>query len=135
MLEFDNISLKFGEEQVLDRFNLHVGRSDKAVIRGSSGRGKSTIINLLLGFLQPDAGRIVWKGTPVTDENIRSIRSSVAWLPQDFSGTGIVREVIRFPFHFRRNRGLHPEDDAMLAVLNALGLDASLLAKKFADIS
>lgn len=135
MLEFNNVSLKFGLEQVLNGLSLHVGKYDKAVLRGSSGRGKTTAINLLLGFVKPDAGRIIWKGTPVTDENVGIIRSSVAWLPQDFKGTGTVREVIRFPFCFKRNRGIHPEDDSIRSILNSLNLNESILEKNFTDIS
>ncbi|HKJ31042.1 MAG TPA: ABC transporter ATP-binding protein [Balneolales bacterium] len=136
MLEFKNIDLRFGEELVLHHFNMTIKEHDKTVIRGSSGIGKSTIINLILGFIKADAGQIYWKGALVTDDTIQNVRASVAWLPQEFMfGTGSVEDIIKFPFQFSRNKDLEHNGDKIVRILNSLHLDQSLLSKKYDDIS
>lgn len=136
MIEFRNINLSFGNEHVLDHFNMDIKKNQKVVIRGSSGIGKSTIINLILGFIKPDSGEIIWKDKRVSDDNIHQIRSQFAWLPQDFKfGSGSVKEVILFPFQFRRNRTLIPDDETIITSLTKVSLDETILKKKFADIS
>ncbi|HKJ46817.1 MAG TPA: ABC transporter ATP-binding protein [Balneolales bacterium] len=136
MLELKDIYLKFGNEVVLNKFNLTIEEHEKIVIKGTSGIGKSTIINLILGFIKPDSGEIFWNGIPVTENNIHVIRSSVAWLPQDFMfGSGSVEDVIQFPFQFKRNNDLSHADEDIIGILHALNLDKTILSKKFTDIS
>jgi putative ABC transport system ATP-binding protein len=136
MLELKDICLKFGNEVILNKFNLTVEEHEKIVIKGTSGIGKSTIINLILGFIKPDSGEIVWNGLPVTDDNIHILRSSVAWLSQDFMfGSGSVEDVMRFPFQFKRNKNLAPGDEDIIRILGTLMLNKNILLKKFTDIS
>ncbi|QKJ29912.1 ABC transporter ATP-binding protein [Mucilaginibacter mali] len=57
-IRFDNISFKFKDHNVVDNLSFGLQPGDIAGISGVSGRGKTTIINLLLGFLQQDSGLI-----------------------------------------------------------------------------
>ena len=57
-LSFKNISFTYGDKPVLQHFNLELQRGDFLGISSSSGRGKTTLIHLLLGLLQPDSGQI-----------------------------------------------------------------------------
>jgi ATP-binding cassette subfamily C protein CydCD len=66
---------------------LRFAAGEVVALAGSSGSGKSTLISVLLGFITPDAGRVVIEGA--TDEHsldqldLRAWRARVAWVPQD----------------------------------------------------
>jgi phospholipid/cholesterol/gamma-HCH transport system ATP-binding protein len=64
--EFQNVWKSFDENVVLKDVSFFVDRGETAVIMGRSGVGKSVSLKLLLGFLQPDAGRIIVAGQDVT---------------------------------------------------------------------
>jgi phospholipid/cholesterol/gamma-HCH transport system ATP-binding protein len=66
-LEFKNVSKSFDDHAVLKDVSFYVEQGETAVIMGRSGVGKSVSLKLLLGFLEPDAGRIVVAGQDVTD--------------------------------------------------------------------
>ena len=64
--EFRNVSKAFGDHAVLRDVNFFVNSGETAVIMGRSGVGKSVSLKLLLGFLEPDEGRIIVAGRDVT---------------------------------------------------------------------
>ena len=57
-VEFRNVSFRYKDELVLDNFSLHISQGDFIGLSGKSGKGKTTVINLLLGFLEADSGCI-----------------------------------------------------------------------------
>ena len=64
-LEFQNVSKSFDDHSVLKDVSFFVDQGETAVIMGRSGVGKSVSLKLLLGFLEPDQGRIVVAGEDV----------------------------------------------------------------------
>ena len=58
VVELRDVHLAFPEKKVLDGVSLKVEPLDRLVIMGQSGSGKSTILRLILGILQPTAGEI-----------------------------------------------------------------------------
>jgi phospholipid/cholesterol/gamma-HCH transport system ATP-binding protein len=64
--EFRGVSKAFGDNEVLKDVSFFVEPGETAVIMGRSGVGKSVSLKLLLGFLEPDAGRIIVAGEDVT---------------------------------------------------------------------
>lgn len=66
MVELRDVKMQFDEKKVLDGFSLTVNPQDRLVIMGQSGSGKSTILRLILGMLQPDAGSIFFKQFEIT---------------------------------------------------------------------
>ncbi|MEO6969365.1 MAG: ATP-binding cassette domain-containing protein [Chthoniobacterales bacterium] len=61
VVELRDVRLAFDEKQVLNGVSLKVEPLDRLVIMGQSGSGKSTILRLILGILQPSAGEIFFK--------------------------------------------------------------------------
>jgi putative ABC transport system ATP-binding protein len=57
LLELSNINLKFNNKQILNNFSLQLSDGDKVLISGNSGKGKSTIFRILLGFEVFDSGK------------------------------------------------------------------------------
>ena len=84
-LELHDVSLDYeiGGKPILDRISLRVRRGDKIAISGASGAGKSSLVNVLLGFVPPSGGSIVFDGK-VLSPLARFRESSVALVSQDF---------------------------------------------------
>src|SRR5437868_14190483 len=66
VVELRHVQLKFDEKLVLDDVCLEVEPLDRVVIMGQSGSGKSTILRLILGILQPTSGSIFFKQFEIT---------------------------------------------------------------------
>ncbi|PST84254.1 hypothetical protein C7T94_05910 [Pedobacter yulinensis] len=58
-ISFRDVSLKYGDRSVLQHVDLQFNRGEMVGLSGPSGSGKSSIVNLLCGFLQPDDGLIL----------------------------------------------------------------------------
>jgi phospholipid/cholesterol/gamma-HCH transport system ATP-binding protein len=109
--EFQDVSISFGDQDVLKSVNFFVEQGETAVILGRSGVGKSVSLKLLLGFLKPDEGRIIVAGEDVTDfreQQFAEIRRRVTMVFQSGAlfDSLTVAENIAFPLD---GRGLDQE--------------------------
>ncbi len=90
-VEFRNVSFSYLPEiPVLKNVNLRTKPGSLTAIVGATGSGKTTLINLLMRFYDPDEGCILIDGQPVLDVTRRSLRRSFAMVLQDtwlFKGT------------------------------------------------
>jgi phospholipid/cholesterol/gamma-HCH transport system ATP-binding protein len=66
-IEFRDVDLAFDDMIVLDKVSFTVRRGETKIVLGGSGTGKSTIINLVLGLLKPDSGRVIIDGEDITE--------------------------------------------------------------------
>ncbi len=62
MISIRNLTVSYGETQVLDRVNLEVSDRDFVGIIGPNGAGKSTLLKAILGLIKPDSGEVVFTG-------------------------------------------------------------------------
>src|SRR5580765_3070916 len=67
VIEFRDVDLAFDDQVILDNVSFSVHRGETRFVLGGSGTGKSTIINLILGLLKPDAGQVLVEGEDITD--------------------------------------------------------------------
>lgn len=58
MINFDNVSFAFGEKQILKNFNLSIKKGDRLCIMGESGRGKTTLLRLIMGLETANSGTV-----------------------------------------------------------------------------
>ncbi|MEG4334871.1 MULTISPECIES: ABC transporter ATP-binding protein [unclassified Microcoleus] len=97
---FDNVSFSYSKDRGgVKNLSLKIRQGDFAVFVGQSGAGKSTIVNLLTRFYDPDKGRILLDGVDLRDCTIRSLRSQIGLVSQEvilFNGS--VRENIRMGY-------------------------------------
>ena len=68
-------------EPVIKEFSLNIMRGERVGIRGSSGIGKTTLLNLILGLYRPTSGGIYIDGNILNKENIRSWHRSIGYVP------------------------------------------------------
>ncbi len=76
VLEINNISKSYDGEKVFSSFSLEVHRGDRIGIIGNNGRGKSTLIKMLAGVLDPDSGSIK-RGHNITQQYFPQIHSEL----------------------------------------------------------
>ena len=98
-IEFDHVDFYYEDEDspVLDDFNLYVKQGETIALVGSTGGGKSTIVNLLCRFYEPKRGMIRIGGRDYTSLSLHAIQSRIGVVlqtPHLFSGT--IRENIRY---------------------------------------
>ena len=91
-IEFKNIWFSYGGEEnwVLKNFNLKINKGDSILMLGSTGSGKTTIMNLLLGFYKPNKGEILIDGIELEKYNFNSIRENFSVIMQDTALFNIV---------------------------------------------
>ena len=83
-IRFEGVSFAYPsqEEPVLDRLSLSIPANASVGIVGSTGSGKTTTLDILLGLLEPTEGRLLVDGVPVTGENRRRWQASIGYVPQ-----------------------------------------------------
>ncbi|MDD3027516.1 MAG: ATP-binding cassette domain-containing protein [Erysipelotrichaceae bacterium] len=95
LIRLEDINLRFDDNIIFDHFNLKVNSGDKILITGKSGRGKSTLLSILLGFVKADSGGYYFNGAPVSYPDLKKVRLNYAYVNQDVTiQEGIVREVL-----------------------------------------
>ncbi|MDX1622566.1 MAG: ATP-binding cassette domain-containing protein [Gemmatimonadota bacterium] len=66
MIDLEDVVLSFGDNVVLDGIWLEVDRGETLVVMGGSGQGKSTILKIILGLLEPDSGKVYVSGVDIS---------------------------------------------------------------------
>jgi len=85
-IEFREVSKAFGEKPVLDRVSFDVMPAETVCVLGRSGVGKSVSLQLLMGFLKADSGRVIVAGEDITEfseEQLEGIRKKVTMVFQN----------------------------------------------------
>ena len=82
-IEFRNVSFKYKRKWVLRNFNLHIKCGERVGLVGASGAGKTTLVNLLMRFYDPNAGEILIDGQNIKNVTQNSLRNSIAFIPQE----------------------------------------------------
>jgi NitT/TauT family transport system ATP-binding protein len=163
MIEIRHVSKNFrrGDSVVeaLRDFDLNIDRREIVAVIGPSGCGKSTLLNMIAGLYAPSKGRIIYKGSPVTDVNTdvgymtqkdnllpwRNVRGNIAF-PLELAGTpraerearadAVIKQVgldgfeTRFPTEL--SGGMRKR--ACLARMMLYGAETALLDEPFAAL-
>ncbi len=97
-----NFSFKKRKEFKISDLNLNVNAKSVVGIAGQSGSGKSTIINLILGLLEPSNGNIHIDDKILNNKNIKSWQKNIGYVPQSiFLCDGTLKENIGFGIDYK----------------------------------
>lgn len=105
-IELKNINFEYKQNKgVIKDFNLTINKGDKIAFIGKSGAGKSTLIDLIIGIYKPKSGKIFIDDTLLDNENLRSWRKKIGYIPQQiFLFDGNVAENIALSDNIDENR-------------------------------
>lgn len=82
-IKFERVDFSYGEEVVVQEFNLALPKGIKIGVVGESGAGKSTLVSLLLRFYDPTKGRVMIDGTDIREVTFESLRGQMALVSQE----------------------------------------------------
>ena len=116
--DFEDVSFHYknSDKPVLNHLNLHVKQGETIALVGESGAGKSTVLNLVIGFHLADGGKVLLDGNDMREIDLRTYRKHLAVVPQTsilFSGT--IRENITYGNE-------HVSDEELERVIKAANL-------------
>ncbi|WP_353816207.1 ABC transporter ATP-binding protein [Agromyces sp. SYSU T00266] len=107
---FEDVTVRYGDEHpALSGVSLTIAPGETIAFVGASGSGKSTMMNVALGFVRPSSGRVLLDGADMSTLDLRSVRRRVSVVPQDsvlFEGS--IRDNITY--------GLDPVSDERVRV-------------------
>ncbi len=82
LIKFNDVRLSYGDKEVLKGINLEANKSEFIALVGSSGGGKSSLMNLLMRFYDVNGGEILINGTNLKDIKIHSLRENIGLVTQ-----------------------------------------------------
>jgi osmoprotectant transport system ATP-binding protein len=83
MLELRGTAKAYGANQALHPTDLSIEPQRTTVLIGPSGCGKSTTLRLMIGLIRPDAGDVLFEGTPLTPSTAQALRQKMGYVIQD----------------------------------------------------
>lgn len=96
-IKFENVSFKYGDSWILKNVSFEIPAGKTAVILGTTGSGKSTILKLIPRFYDVTEGRILIDGYDIRDVTLKSLRKQIGIVPQDiFLFPGTIKENIAY---------------------------------------
>ncbi|MBS5809647.1 MAG: ABC transporter ATP-binding protein [Campylobacter concisus] len=82
LIKFNNVCLNYGDKEVLKGINLEANKSEFIALVGSSGGGKTSLMNLLMRFYDVNGGEILINGINLKDIKIHSLRQNIGLVTQ-----------------------------------------------------
>ncbi|CAN1521539.1 Ttg2A ABC-type transport system involved in resistance to organic solvents, ATPase component [Flavobacteriaceae bacterium] len=129
VIEINDLRKSYGENHVLDGFNMKLFEGENLVVMGKSGCGKSVMIKCLIGLEEPDGGTIMVMGKNINDlkhEDLDELRTEIGFL---FQGSALydsmsVRENLEFPLrrHTKKFGFLEDTTPLVMEALENVGL-------------
>lgn len=130
-IEFKNISFSYVEGRpVLKDISFKVGKGESFAIAGPTGCGKTTLINLLMRYYEPDSGDILINGTSIKEIPRTELRRYIGFVTQDtWLSDDTVMENIRFA-------GSHITDEEVFSASKRAGCDSFIrkLSKRYNEM-
>ena len=82
-VKYENIYFSYKNKKILEGLNLELQRGDRILISGKSGVGKTTLVNILLGMLKPDRGRVKIDKKLISSKKFSQLRNLFSYISQD----------------------------------------------------
>jgi phospholipid/cholesterol/gamma-HCH transport system ATP-binding protein len=89
LIEFKDVTKRFGERTVLERVNLQIYEGEVTTIIGLSGAGKSLILKHIIGLIKPDEGTILFRGKSIASMKRSEIAASFGQMSYMFQGNAL----------------------------------------------
>ena len=133
MISLKNITKSFGGFEAVKNLSIEITEGEIYGLLGSNGAGKSTTINILLGFLEPDEGEAFIDDIDVT-ANEYSARKKIGYISENVNLYHYLTGIENLNY-FCKIAGEDYNDEALSKILNDCGLDSDVINKKVGSYS
>ena len=137
MFRLEHLTKQFSDQFVLEDFSFDIQEGEKIIVSGRSGIGKTTLFRLLLGFEQPDSGKIYFENELLTEVTVWNLRRRVAYVSQDLNiGRGNLQAFFNETLSLKTNAEYKNSSLGELEeLLNSFELPDTLLQKNIEELS
>lgn len=121
-IHLEDITFSYDKNIIIQKFNLTIKKNEMVAIIGKSGSGKSTIIDIISGFLEPDKGKLIIDNIEITQNTYKTKRSwqnSISYVSQDI----YLRDSNIIDFVLGQNIKNKKNIEKVLKLLKELGLE------------
>lgn len=136
-IEFKNIKKAYGEKVILEGLYLSVARGEFVTIIGSSGCGKTTVLKMINGLIEPTSGDIFVDGENIRDKNMTKFRRNIGYAIQDsvlFPHMTVEQNISYVPGLLNK-RDKEKTKRAVSKWMNLVGLDEELKDRYPSELS
>lgn len=137
IIRFEHIGKTFGENVVLQDFNLDIHKGEFLTVIGSSGSGKTTMLKLINGLSVPTSGRVLIDGKDISRENQTLLRRNIGYVIQ---GIGLfphmkVKANIAYVPNLLNRRDKERTRQAVERLIELVGLEKEMLDRYPSELS
>lgn len=136
MISLKHIDLSFSDKRIFSDLCFDVEAGEKVWLSAPSGFGKTSLFNIILGFLKPDRGEVVIGGIRLGKSTVQEVRKRICYIGQEAGlPQGKVNDVISEISGFAVNRNKDFSRERITTLLNMLSLTDSVLDKDLESLS
>ncbi len=136
MIKIKNANLKFNNKEIFNDLNFYIEKGAKVIIRAHSGRGKSTLLKVIMGFQHLSSGSVTVDNLELNIDTIDKIRDKIAYLPQSINFRNqTIKNIIDSIFSFKKNKKLKIDREKILYLMEEFNLQEEILDKEFEFLS
>ena len=137
IIRFKQVSKFYGENKILEDFNLDIKEGEFITVIGSSGSGKTTMLKMINGLLQPTSGTIYVEGKDISKENQTLLRRNIGYVIQ---GIGLfphmtIRKNIAYVPELLNHHNKKKTKEAVDCLIKIVGLTPDMLDRYPAELS
>ncbi len=134
IIELDKITIEFEGKTLFKNFTLKVETGENILIKGPSGKGKTTILYTIMGFIKPAKGVVKVKGKTLRSKDTGKIRKIISYVPQNPDILfGNVEEAMREIIDSGKKEKTPREE--IIRWLKEFNLSEDVLKKDFSELS
>lgn len=136
-IRFDHVSKTYGSHTVVKDFSLDIEKGEFLTVIGSSGSGKTTVLKMINGLLEPSSGTIYVEGKDISKENQTLLRRNIGYVIQ---GIGLfphmsVRKNIAYVPELLNHRDKEKTARAVERLIKVVGLEEEMLSRYPSELS
>lgn len=136
-IEYKNISMAYGEKEIIHNLNLTVEQGEFVTIIGSSGCGKTTLLKMVNGLLSPTAGDIFIEGKSTRDLDLTQLRRNIGYAIQGsvlFPHMTVYQNIAYVP-NLLNKRDKKRTEKAVSKWMQIVGLEESMKGRYPSELS
>ena len=137
IIEYKNICMAYGEKTIIENFNLSIEKGEFVTIIGSSGCGKTTILKMVNGLVEPVSGDVLVEGNSTRQADLTMLRRNIGYAIQGsvlFPHMTVEKNIAYVP-NLLNKKDKKRTEQAVTKWMNIVGLEDSLRGRYPAELS